>query len=59
MGCSGTSNWRREWDSNPRDPCEPTRVPGVRLQPLGHLSVRFVEGAHYTHPHPERNGTLK
>ena len=30
--------WRREWDSNPRDPCEPTRVPGVRLQPLGHLS---------------------
>ena len=32
-------NWRRGWDSNPRDSFPPTRVPGVRLQPLGHLSV--------------------
>jgi hypothetical protein len=31
--------WRREWDSNPRDPYEPTRVPGERLQPLGHPSA--------------------
>ncbi len=36
--------WRRERDSNPRDGCPPTRVPGVRLQPLGHLSVSQVRG---------------
>ncbi len=30
--------WRRGRDSNPRDGFPPTRVPGVRLQPLGHLS---------------------
>jgi site-specific DNA recombinase len=30
--------WRRERDSNPRYGCPYTRVPGVRLQPLGHLS---------------------
>ena len=36
--------WRRERDSNPRDSFPPTRVPGVRLQPLGHLS----SGAYYT-----------
>src|SRR5215469_11891752 len=29
---------RRGWDSNPRYPFIYTRVPGVRLQPLGHLS---------------------
>ena len=33
---------RRERDSNPRDPFESTRFPGVRLKPLGHLS--FVAG---------------
>ena len=27
---------------NPRDPFESTRVPGVRLKPLGHLSARAV-----------------
>ena len=32
-------NWRREWDSNPRYGFPHTRVPGVRLQPLGHLSI--------------------
>ncbi len=32
------SGWRRGRDSNPRDGFPPTRVPGVRLQPLGHLS---------------------
>ena len=31
--------WRREWDSNPRYAFTYTRVPGVRLKPLGHLSV--------------------
>jgi hypothetical protein len=31
-------NWRREWDSNPRYAFTYTRVPGVRLKPLGHLS---------------------
>ena len=30
--------WRRERDSNPRYGCPHTRVPGVRLKPLGHLS---------------------
>ena len=34
----GDLNWRRGRDSNPRCPCEHTCVPGMRLQPLGHLS---------------------
>ncbi len=34
--------WRTERDSNPRYGCPYTRVPGVRLQPLGHLS--FTSG---------------
>ena len=33
--------WRRDRDSNPGDGFPPTRVPGVRLRPLGHLSVRL------------------
>ena len=33
-------SWRREWDSNPRWRLNQTRFPSVRLQPLGHLSVR-------------------
>ena len=32
--------WRREWDSNPRYAFTHTRVPGVRLKPLGHLSAQ-------------------
>ncbi len=36
--------WRRERDSNPRYGFPYTRVPGVRLQPLGHLS----RALHYT-----------
>ena len=31
--------WRRERDSNPRYALTYTHFPGVRLQPLGHLSV--------------------
>ncbi len=31
--------WRRDRDSNPGDGFPPTRFPGVRLRPLGHLSV--------------------
>ena len=31
--------WRTGWDSNPRYAFTYTRVPGVRLKPLGHLSV--------------------
>ncbi len=31
--------WRRERDSNPRDPCGSTRVPGERTRPLCDLSV--------------------
>lgn len=34
--------WRRERDSNPRYGFPYTHFPGVRLQPLGHLSVRPV-----------------
>src|ERR1700704_6140052 len=33
--------WRRERDSNPRYGFPYTRSPGVRLQPLGHPSVRL------------------
>ena len=31
--------WRRDRDSNPGYRCRHTRVPGVPLQPLGHLSI--------------------
>ena len=31
--------WRRDRDSNPGDSFLPTHFPGVRLRPLGHLSV--------------------
>ena len=37
---------RRGWDSNPRYPFRYTRVPGVRLQPLGHLSLRLPYDLH-------------
>jgi hypothetical protein len=33
-----TDTWRTGWDSNPRYAFTHTRVPGVRLKPLGHLS---------------------
>lgn len=33
--------WRTERDSNPRYAFTYTRFPGVHLQPLGHLSVKF------------------
>ncbi len=32
------TEWRREWDSNPRYLLQYTRFPSVRLKPLGHLS---------------------
>ncbi len=38
--------WRRERDSNPRYGFPHTRVPGVRLQPLGHLSERAGKRMH-------------
>ena len=31
-------NWRRGWDSNPRDACTPNGFQDRCLQPLGHLS---------------------
>jgi hypothetical protein len=34
----GEASWRRERDSNPRYGFPYTHFPGVRLQPLGHLS---------------------
>src|ERR1700685_2160537 len=33
--------WRRGWDSNPRTRLGVTHFPGVRLRPLGHLSINF------------------
>ncbi len=39
----GMSKWRRDRDSNPGYPFEYTRFPSVRLQPLGHLSVREAQ----------------
>ena len=47
--------WRRRWDSNPRDGFPPTHFPGVRLRPLGHVSlssllynfIKFVKGIKY------------
>jgi hypothetical protein len=43
LGRPEIRDWRREWDSNPRYGFPHTRVPGVRLQPLGHLSVSATE----------------
>ncbi len=34
--------WRRDRDSNPGDGFPPTHFPGVRLRPLGHLSVARI-----------------
>ena len=34
--------WRTDRDSNPGDGHPPTHFPGVRLRPLGHLSVTGV-----------------
>ena len=39
--CLSCSTSRRGRDSNPRYPFRYTRVPGVRLQPLGHLSRKM------------------
>ena len=36
-----SQNWRKRRDSNPRDPCGPTRFRVVRLQPLGHASTAY------------------
>ena len=35
----GIVKWRTDRDSNPGDGHPPTHFPGVRLRPLGHLSV--------------------
>ena len=40
--------WRREWDSNPRSPCDDTRFPVAPNRPLWHLSVKVRTGAHGT-----------
>ena len=40
------SKWRTDRDSNPGDGHPPTHFPGVRLRPLGHLSVSGVYTAH-------------
>ena len=34
-----SSKWRTDRDSNPGDGLPPTHFPGVRLRPLGHLSI--------------------
>jgi hypothetical protein len=54
--------WRTERDSNPRYGCPYTRVPGVRLQPLGHLSVASsvpLEWAQYTDAADEGKHLMK
>ena len=35
----GAAQWRRGWDSNPRDPFESNGFQDRRLQPLGHPSI--------------------
>lgn len=37
-----TVMWRTDRDSNPGDGHPPTHFPGVRLRPLGHLSITGV-----------------
>ena len=45
--------WQREGDSNPWGACTPTRFPGVRLKPLGHLSILSRKRADISRPeHP-------
>src|SRR5215472_9278230 len=39
LECNGSNSWRTERDSNPRTAFTVTHFPGVRLQPLGHLST--------------------
>ena len=39
--CGRFCIWRRDRDSNPGEEFTSTRFPGVRLKPLGHLSVFF------------------
>jgi uncharacterized protein YbjT (DUF2867 family) len=39
LGIRERLSWRRDRDSNPGDGFPPTHFPGVRLRPLGHLSV--------------------
>ena len=46
-----SGKWRTERDSNPRTAFTVTHFPGVRLQPLGHLSTRPGR-------RPERAGTI-
>ena len=33
------TTWRREWDSNPRNPCELTDFPGLPVKPLLHSPI--------------------
>ena len=40
-------NLQRGRDSNPRDALTSTRFPGVRLKPLGHLSVLGKTNIHF------------
>src|SRR5882757_9546254 len=42
--------WRRGGDSNPRDPFESTRVPGVRLKPGSATSPRANAIMHHKNP---------
>ena len=38
------SNWRRRWDSNPRDPLRSNTLAGCPIQPLSHSST-FTTGS--------------
>ncbi len=50
----GVSWWRREWDSNPRGPKDPTGFRDQRLKPLGHPSP----GTQNRLPKPKRQGNI-
>ena len=48
------TGWRRGGDSNPRDPFESTRVPGVRLKPGSATSPRACDYASHQRAGPVR-----
>ena len=35
------ANWRKGWDSNPREPCDSTGFRNLRFRPLSHPSICF------------------
>ena len=48
-----STNWRRGWDSNPREACAPTAFREPRLRPLGHLSLAYLSRQKHTACEPD------